>query len=222
MRRLFAILAAAAATLLGGCTYERSGPPEAHLSEWGAQPPSGNAVTVCHAYGCQKTSRVVFSGKEVAQIAQLMKKTKKKDTPAEERRAVAYAVAWMETYTGKKIGTSADRPGMDFHASGDPTQQDCVDEATTTTSYLMFLHQRGLIKHHTVEIPMSKGNLIKGAVQGNPVKYWPHWTAVLKDTSDGQKWAVDSWIYKNGENPAVVKIDEWYIKDINTLPSPTT
>lgn len=222
MRRRVSVLAVAAAAMLGGCTYERSGPPQAHLVEWGAQPPSDRAVTICHAYGCQKTTRVLFSDRDVAQIARVMKKAKKADTPAEERRAVAYAVAWMETEVGKRIGTSADRPGMDFRASGDPTQQDCVDEATTTTSYLMFLKRRGLIRHHTVEIPMSKGNLIKGAMQGNPVKYWPHWTAVLKDTSDGEKWAVDSWIYKNGENPAVVKIDEWYIKDINNLPAPMT
>ena len=27
---------------------------------------------------------------------------------------------------------------------------------------------------------------------------WPHWTAVLKENANGQKWAVDSWIYANG------------------------
>jgi len=222
MRQRYTVLVVAAAAMLGGCTYERSGPPQAHLAEWGAEVPSDRAVTVCHAYGCQKTTRVVFSDKDVAHIAQLMKKTKKSDTPGEERRAVAYAIGWMETKTGNQIGTSADRPGMDFHASGDPTQQDCVDEATTTTSYLMFLDRRGLLKYHTVEIPMSKGNLLKGAMQGDPVKYWPHWTAVLRDKSDGQKWAVDSWIFKNGENPAVVKVEEWYIDDIGNLPGPTT
>jgi hypothetical protein len=193
-----------------------------HLSEWGAQAPSARAVTVCHAYGCQKTTRVVFSDKDIAQIAKVMKKTKKADTPYEERRAVAYAVGWMETEVGKRIGTSSDRPGMDFRASGDPTQQDCVDEATTTTSYLMFLQKRGFLKYHTVETPISKGNLLKGALQGDPVKYWPHWTAILKDKTDNERWAVDSWIYKNGENPAVVKVSDWYIKDINNLPKPTT
>ncbi len=214
-------LAALAATL-AGCTYERSGLPEYHLAEWGAQPPSKHAVTVCHAYGCKKTSRVLFPPKDVKAIAEVMRKVKKKDTPHEERRAVAYAIAWMENKSGEILGTKHDRPGMDFWAPGDPTQQDCVDEATTTTSYLMFLKQRGLIKHHTVEIPFSKGNLLKGALERDIVKYWPHWTAVLKDGKTGQKWAVDSWIYKNGENPAVVKVDEWYINDLDDLPKPTT
>ena len=212
----------AVAGTLAGCTYERGGLPEHHLAEWGAPPPGKHAVTVCHAYGCQKTSRVLFPPKDVKAIAAVMRKVKKKDTPAEERRAVAYAIAWMEKKTGEVLGTKHDRPGMDFRAPGDPTQQDCVDEATTTTSYLMFLKQRGLIKYHTVETPFSKGNLLKGALQGDIVKYWPHWTAVLKDTKTGQKWAVDSWIYKNGENPAVVKVDEWYIKDLDSLPKPTT
>ncbi|GAB4237271.1 MAG: hypothetical protein Kow0032_22930 [Methyloligellaceae bacterium] len=208
--------------MLAGCTYERKGPPEHHLADWGARPPSKNAVTVCHAYGCQRTTRVVFTKDDVRELAKLMNKVKRNDSAAEERRAVAYAVGWMERKTGEIVGTKADRPGMDLRASGDPTQQDCVDEATTTTSYLMFLASHGLIKHHTVGIPFSKGNIFKGMLQGNPVKYWPHWTAVLQDKETGQRWAVDSWIYENGENPAVVKVDEWYIKDINNLPKPTT
>ena len=70
-----------------------------------------------------------------------------------------------------------DRPGMDFTASGDPTQQDCVDEATNTTSYLLILERNGLLKHHTVGTPFSKENLLRG------VAGWPHWTAVLKETA---------------------------------------
>ena len=39
---------------------------------------------------------------------------------------------------------------MQFTASGDPEQLDCVDVATNTTSYLLVMKQNGLIKHHTV------------------------------------------------------------------------
>ncbi len=217
MRRgILAVALIVLATGLSGCTYERRGSPDLHFLDWKTEPPRGNTVTVCHAYGCQKTSRIVFNHSHVKQIADLMKKTKKADTPEEERRAIAYAVGWMETHTGNKIGTKHDRPGMDYKASGDPTQQDCVDEATTTTAYLMFLHQKGLVKHHEVRIPFSKGNILKG------VKYWPHWTAVLEETESKQRYAVDSWIYKNGENPAIVKVEDWYIKDLDSLPPSTT
>jgi len=213
---LYVPLALAATVFLAGCTYERSGPPQLHLNDWNVQAPSKNAVSVCHAYGCQETTRVLFTKKDVATIAEVMRKTKKGDTPHEERRAVAYAISWMEIEVGKRIGTSSDRAGMDFNASGDPTQQDCVDEATNTTSYLMFLYSRGLIKKHTISIPISKGRIWRG------VKNWPHWTAILKEEGTGQRYAVDSWIYKNGVNPAVVKIEEWYIRDLDNLAKSTT
>ena len=148
-------------------------------------------------------------------LATLMAKTRAADTPAEERRAVAYAIGWMERRVGDTIGTSADRPGMDFAASGDPTQQDCVDEATNTTSYLLVLAHNNLLRHHTVGTPFSKENLLRG------VAGWPHWTAVLRETTNGQKWAVDSWIYANGENPAIVEAEKWYIDSLDNLPAAT-
>ena len=103
---------------------------------------------------------------------------------------MAYAVAKMETDVGKKLGIK-DIAGMQFTASGDPSQMDCVDEATNTTSYLLVLKSNGLIKQHTVEGTMSKENLAKGLVKLNPIEYWPHWTAVLKETKSGQKYAVE-------------------------------
>ena len=38
------------------------------------------------------------------------------------------------------------------------------------------------------------------------MKYWPHWTAVIQEKKTGQRFAVDSWIYADGENPAVVEV----------------
>ncbi|HXE69029.1 MAG TPA: hypothetical protein VN523_06695, partial [Hyphomicrobiaceae bacterium] len=172
-------------------------------------------VYVCHAYGCRMQTAFRFTDTDIGQIKTLMIKTRKADTPYEERRAVAYAIGWMEKRTGDVIGTSADRPGMDFSASGDPTQQDCVDEATNTTSYLLILERNGLLKHHTVGTPFSKENLLRG------VAGWPHWTAVLKENANGQKWAVDSWIYANGENPAIVEAERWYISSLDQLPKST-
>ena len=110
---------------------------------------------------------------------------------------------------------------MEFGGTGDPTQQDCVDEATNTTSYLLVLQSNGLLKYHTVGIPMTKGDLLKATLQGDPVKYWPHWTAVIQEKKTGQRFAVDSWIYVQGENPAVVEVEKWYIKDLNNLPKAT-
>ena len=198
--------------LLAACTHPRTGPVGQHYVDFTTRPPHGNTVHVCHAYGCKMQTRFRFTDADIAELGQIMTKTRKADTPAEERRAVAYAIGWIETRVGKAIGTDKDRPGMDFTASGDPTQQDCVDEATNTTSYLLVLQHNKLLRHHTVGTPFSKENLLRG------VAGWPHWTAVLKENASPQNWAVDSWIYANGENPAVVEVEKWYIDSLDNLP----
>ncbi len=198
-------------TTLTGCTYERTGPVLLHYAEVKSQAPSDNTVYVCHAYGCKMQTRFRFTEQDIASLRDLMKKMRNSDDAKGERRAVAYAIGWMENRVGKAIGTDKDRPGMDFTASGDPTQQDCVDEATNTTSYLKVLDHNGFLKHHTIARPMAKENYLRG------VAGWTHWTAVLVEKS-GQRWAVDSWIYANGENPAIVEAEKWYIDSLNNLP----
>ena len=47
--------------------------------------------------------------------------------------------------------------------------------------------------------------------QGDLVKYWPRWTAVIIANKTG-----------HGESPAVVEVEKWYIKDIDNLPSRPT
>jgi hypothetical protein len=197
---------------LSGCVSGGGDDPRIHYVAFGAEQPKGNRVTICHAYTCKVQTPYTFSRADIAEISAIMTKVKRNDSPFEERRGVAYAIAKMETDVGRKLGIK-DKAGMQFTASGDPSQMDCVDEATNTTSYLLVLKANGLIRHHTVEGTMSKENLAKGIVKLNPVQYWPHWTAVLKENKSGQKYAVDSWLFDNGENPAVVKVEDWYIKD---------
>ena len=198
-----------------GCTHERTGSVDRHFADFKSREPRGNTVYVCHAYGCSLQTRFRFTDDDIAAIAELMQTTRKDDSAHEERRAVAYAIGWMERRVGDVIGTKADRPGMDFSGPGDPTQQDCVDEATNTTSYLLVLAHNKLLRHHTVGTPFAKENLLRG------VAGWPHWTAVAQETATGQKWAVDSWIFANGENPAIVEAEKWYISDLNNLPPST-
>ena len=207
-RVLIVLLAAG----LCGCVSGGGSDWRIHYVSFGATPPEGNRVTVCHAYTCKMQDTYTFSKSDLAEIAALMQRTKRGNTPHEERRAVAYAIANMEVKVGNKLGID-DKAGMQFSASGNPSQQDCVDEATNTTSYLLVLYANGLIKQHSVEAPMSKENLAKGIVKLNPVQYWPHFSAVLQETKTGQKYAVDSWLFDQGENPAVVKVEDWYIKD---------
>ncbi len=201
--------------LLGACTFERDGTPELHFADFKSEPPRGSTVSLCSAYGCQKQTRITFASAQLREISAIMAKTKKADTAFEERRAVAYAIAYMYVYTGKIAGTIADRPGMDYNGSGDPTQMDCVDHSTNTTSFLLVLQNNKLLKYHTVGRPFAKGNILKG------LDHWPHWTGILVETTGGQRWAVDSWIYAIGENPAVIEAEKWYTVDLDHLPKAT-
>jgi len=198
--------------ILAACKTGGSGSVALHYIDYGTPPPDGNKVTVCHGYSCKLQTPYKFSQEEIAELAAIMKKVKRSDTPYEERRGVAYAVGAMETKVGNRIGIT-DKPGMQWGAAGRPSQQDCVDEATNTTSYLLVLQSNGLLKHHTVARTMHKDKLVKGLLTLRPIKYWPHFAAILQEKETGQKWAVDSWIGPNGENPAVVKLEDWYIKD---------
>ena len=213
--RLPSALLITAAVLASGCTHEGFGSSEKHFATFSVPEPKSATVHVCHAYGCQMRTKFTFTDADIAELTAIMKKWRTKaDTAEDERRGVAYSIGWMETRVGNVIGTKDDRPGMDFAASGDPTQQDCVDEATNTTSYMTVLQTKGLIRHHKVSTPFAKENYLRG------VAGWTHWTAVLVENSNKQRWAVDSWIYANGENPAIVKAEEWYISSLDNLPKP--
>jgi hypothetical protein len=215
LRHLSTAMTMMVALAVAACTHERSGPTLGHFDDFHARKPNGSTVYVCHSYGCRMQTKVRFTDTDINEIRAIMKKTAKDASAAEERRAVAYAIGWMEVRVGRAIGTDKDRAGMDFAATGDPTQQDCVDESTNTTSYLLALDHNGLLKHHTVATPFAKDDLSRG------VSGWTHWTAVLQDKGDGKRYAVDSWIYANGENPAIVETDKWYIADLASLPAST-
>jgi hypothetical protein len=207
------VIAALALSLAAGaCTHAGFGTEELHYATFKAKPVVGSTVHVCHAYGCRSQTRFTFTAADLAELKSVIAKVRRDASAAEERRAIAYAIGWMETRVGRVVGTDKDRPGMDFAGSGDPTQQDCVDEATNTTSYLRVLANAGLITQHTVGVPFAKENYLRG------IEGWTHWTAVLVENAGGQRWAVDSWIYANGENPAIIEAEKWYIEGLDRLP----
>jgi hypothetical protein len=198
-----ALLSGLALVLLGGCTYDEDGPPDAHFEKFATKPPRQDTVTVCHAYGCKAQTRFTFTESDITELRALMARVPREDTPAEERRALAYAIAWMERRVAPSVGTASDRTSIDLRGSGDPTQLDCVDEATNTTSYLLVLDRHGLIKHHAVDRPLAKDSLTR----------WTHWAAVIREKESGERFAIDSGTGPNGENPTVQAAASFYVPD---------
>jgi hypothetical protein len=64
-----------------------------------------------------------FTSANIAEITHEMQRVKRNNSPAEERRAIAYAIGLMERQVGAAIGIK-DKAGMQWSASGDPTQED--------------------------------------------------------------------------------------------------
>ena len=160
--------------------------------------PDADHVYVCHGYTCRMVSPVSLSPSQIALIAgDLGRGTA--DAKA-ERDAISGAVQRFERLVGAKIGTGNDLAGMQF-GQGNPGQMDCIDEATNTTSLLVFLAAHGYLKHHMVEEPASRGFFLDGR--------YPHATAVLSVIGSGEKWAVDSWPRANAEPPVIQPLPQW-------------
>ncbi len=190
-----------AITPLAACVYEQEGPPEGHFEQFSAKPPKGDIVSVCHAYGCKAQTEFTFTPSDIAEISGLMARVRRDDSPAEERRALAYAIGWMERRVAPTVGTANDRPSMDFIGSGDKSQQDCVDEATNTTSYLLVLARHGLVQQHLVERPFAKDSVVN----------WTHWAAIVKERRSGERFAINLSSGTNGENPTVQAAASFYV-----------
>jgi hypothetical protein len=160
--------------------------------------PDADRVYVCHGYTCQRVTPVRLSAGDIAEIAgDLRNGTANAEA---ERHAVSRAVQTFERIVGARIGTGNDLPGMQF-GQGSPGQMDCIDEATNTTSLLVFLAMHGYLRHHDVEEPASRGFFLDGR--------YPHATAVLAEKGGGPEWAIDSWPRANAEPPVIQPLPEW-------------
>ncbi len=60
--------------VLGGRGYARPITLEMDFADWNTDPSIRNTVSVCSAYGCQKTTKVTFERQDTRKIAWLMGK----------------------------------------------------------------------------------------------------------------------------------------------------
>ncbi|MET0092598.1 MAG: hypothetical protein ABW120_03625, partial [Sedimenticola sp.] len=76
---------------------------------------------------------------------------------------------------------------------------DCIAESLNTTTYLKLMEDDGLLQWHQV-LERKKRSIGFFAV---------HWTAVIREKTSRQKYAVDSWFLENGKPPVIQTIEEW-------------
>lgn len=156
------------------------------------------AFKQCRGFGCSYLHETRFTDAEWKKVAAIFK-NKPARTAKEERSKIASAIGLMERIIGKKTGADADLAEANM-TTKTPYQLDCIDETTNTTHYLLFLQDAGLLKFHKEGNPIHRGYFING---------WPHNTATIKELSNNQQWAVDSYFSAAGEEPFIVRRDSW-------------
>ncbi len=166
-----------------------------------------DAIPVCYDFACKHSSVVSLPPHEWQEVAGWFNPVA--ETPALERQQIKSAIGWMEVLIGRYTPTHKDI-AFDWPEDIDdveglfPGQQDCIDEAVNTTTYLRLLELNDLLTHHTV---------IEQAYRS--AVFDQHWAGQIKVKSTGERFVVDSWFQPNGYVPVIQASKDW--EDISPL-----
>jgi len=123
---------------LCACAIQNFDPVEHYLSKRALSMPSENSFESCRGYGCQYIDELQLTKSEWRTIEKPFRRKTK--TAEQERKKIKQSIALFEQIVGEHTGTSEDVWGT--FQKGGHRQQDCVDESTNTTIYLLALEQR--------------------------------------------------------------------------------
>jgi hypothetical protein len=183
---------------------DRAGVIAATYPEYSLSPPTASSLVVCHGYGCRLRQEIGITAADRRHLAALM--AAGRASAAAERHAVARAGAWFDRRIGPAAGTvnHVARAGVSYVMRSDH-QFDCIDSSRNATTLLLLLDELRLLQFHEPDDPVARGYLI----DGRP----PHVTAVLKDKTTGQRWAVDPWTRGYGQPPEIIPLARWKTLD---------
>jgi len=161
--------------------------------------PAGTRIIACHGYGCTHRMPLVLEGAVMGRIGSALRAGQ--GSAEAERRAVGEAVRFYTAFLAASFGGRPDTPRSPPQMSRQAGQMDCVDETANTTSLLLVLQDQGLLTHHRVERPQSRGLFIDGR--------YPHLTAIIMEKRTGRQWAVDPWTRAPGQRPDILPLERW-------------
>lgn len=152
-------------------------------------------MEVCEQRGCTARSRQALSADEALRVRALFAGDV---DAAGERHRLGKAVALLETVMGARNGTWRDHPANERENEDEPGQMDCIAESINTRTYVDRLHAAGLLHHH------------------QPGSFIHRYTVVLQhvavdivETASEERFAVDSWVGANGEEPDIIPYGDW-------------
>lgn len=161
--------------------------------------PAGTRIIACHGYGCARRQVISVDGSWLKRASAILEAGRA--SPKAERQALEQVVSTYTAYLASSIGGKPDVPGSPPGMSGVHGQMDCLDETANTTSLLLVLQERGLLTHHRVRGPESRGFFLDGR--------YPHFSAVITEKRSGREWAVDPWRRAPGQRPEILPLDQW-------------
>ena len=160
-----------------------------------------DAIPVCYDFGCKHRSTVSLSADEWQQISGWFHPAAA--SSEEERQQIKQAIGWMEVIIGRHTPThkdiAFDLPISQQDTTGlFPGQQDCIDEAVNTTTYLRLLELEGQLTHHTVIEQAYRSAVLD-----------QHWAGQIRELGTGKRYVVDSWFQPNGFLPIIQDSADW-------------
>ena len=167
--------------------------------------PDEQRISICFNYGCQQRQTIQFTNEDKEHIKIIFAQSEA--GRISERQAIADAIAYMESISGKQSPVHNDR-AKNFNDKGSG-RMDCIDSAVNTTNYLRFISRLGLLKKHKLIQPVYRSPFMMGQ----------HWSARIMELSSGRIFAVDSWASDNGQRPLIQKVSNWKTRDSEGIES---
>jgi len=150
---------------------------------------------VCNDYHCDIRHPATLSASQWRELQQLFSNVQ---DPAQERHRIGSAIGLFEEWVGRQTGSWRDLPRNDGEGT-EVGQLDCISESINTTTYLQLMTRHNLLKWHRADARQRRSTWIFNI----------HWTATIRETATGRRFAVDSWFFANGIPPVIMPLEAW-------------
>jgi len=162
----------------------------------GSAPLPPATVELCYNYGCARRALVRFDTGVIDTTAALFEEV---DDAPSERLAIALAMGMLARAATADAPVGADLGGNGYAESGVEGRMDCVDHSTNATRYLALMRDHGWLRYHDTGPRVLRMRYFVAA----------HWTATIRDRSNGTEYAVDTWFRRNGYPAVVMPLPAW-------------
>lgn len=182
----------------------------------------GVPFVLCLGYGCAYTERVLLAP---ALLDAARNGLARAGSAAEEREALAQAVASLYGWLAVHTAIAGDRPG-NLADPETPARLDCIDHSFNTTQMLTLIDAIAPLRHHDVRSPATRGLILAHRAarlearyaarpmtpgSSRPICYecFGESPPAAADPVRQRQFVIDAWFVAPGALPVVLPLDEW-------------